>query len=198
MTEKEIGRRAPFAYSGELDPRRLPHTPSPGAREPYNVGTFKCKDGFVSFLPLGPRMWPDFLAMIEKPDLADDPKFNDSPSRSENHAELSAIFQQWLDKHTRNEVFQAGQKAGLPCSPVYYTNEVLKNEHFKSRKFFIDVEDPILGKLQFPGSPFGLANADSRESRPAPRPGQDNQTVLADVLGMSAEEIASLRTQKVI
>ena len=54
----QIGRRAPFAYSGELDLRRQPHTPFFGGREPYAVGTFRCRDGFASFLPLGPRMWP--------------------------------------------------------------------------------------------------------------------------------------------
>ena len=31
-------------------------SPLPGMREPYAVGSFRCKDGYVSFLPLGSRM----------------------------------------------------------------------------------------------------------------------------------------------
>ena len=65
----QIGRRAPFAYNGELDPRREPRTSAAGGREPYAVGTFRCKDGHVSFLPLGPRMWPNIARMIGKTEL---------------------------------------------------------------------------------------------------------------------------------
>ena len=71
----QIGRRAPFAYSGEMDLRVEPRTSAAGGREPYAVGTFRCKDGYVSFLPLGPRMWPNIAQMIGQPELMEDPRF---------------------------------------------------------------------------------------------------------------------------
>ena len=67
----QAGRRAPWIYGNEPDPRKPPRLAAAGMREPYAVGTFHCKDGFVSFLPLGSRMWPQLARMIDRPDLID-------------------------------------------------------------------------------------------------------------------------------
>ena len=113
----QIGRRSPFIYAGEPDPRSQPRTSASGAREPYAVGTFRCKDGYFSFLPLGPRMWPNIAKMINREDLMADPKYNDTIKRSENREKLEAIFQAWVDDKTREEIFQAVQAAGVPRRP---------------------------------------------------------------------------------
>ena len=78
----QIGRRTPFVYSGESDGRRQPRVTAAGGREPYAVGTFRCKDGYVSFLPLGPRMWPNLARMIEQPGLVDDERFATTVDRT--------------------------------------------------------------------------------------------------------------------
>ena len=90
----QIGRRAPYVYSGELDQREYTRIPSGGIRETYAVGSFKCKDGFVSFLPLGERMWPNIAKMIGREDLLDDIKFSTADNRMMNRAELEKIFQE--------------------------------------------------------------------------------------------------------
>ena len=113
----QIGRRAPFAYSGEVDRRTEPRTSSAGGREPYAVGTFRCKDGYVSFLPLGSRMWPNISEMIGQPELQRDPRFSTPEGRTENRHELEEIFQSWLDAHTRMEVFDAAQEGGTAGRP---------------------------------------------------------------------------------
>jgi len=124
----QIGRRAPFAYSGENDLRIEPRTSAAGGREPYAVGTFRCKDGYVSFLPLGPRMWPNIAQMIGQPELREDPRFITTQDRSDNRLELERIFQGWLEQHTRMEVFDAAQKAGIPGGPVLEALEAADNE----------------------------------------------------------------------
>ena len=52
----QIARRGAYAYLGEDDKRVDPRTAA--GSEQYAVGTFRCADGYVNFLPLGPRMWP--------------------------------------------------------------------------------------------------------------------------------------------
>ena len=73
----QIGRRAPFIYSGETDPRTEPRI-LPGIGESYAIGTFRCADGYVSFLPLGARMWPNIARMIGRDDLITHPDYLDS------------------------------------------------------------------------------------------------------------------------
>ena len=188
----QIGRRAPFAYSGEPDLRIEPRTSSAGGREPYAVGTFRCKDGYVSFLPLGPRMWPNIAHMIGMPELMDDPRFLTSDDRSENRAALESIFQNWLDGKTRMEAFDAAQRAGLPGGPVLEALEVADNEHFIARDYFRRMARPEGGELTYTGLPFRLSDAPEFAPSPAPQAGGDTRGVLASVLGMSETEISEL------
>ena len=188
----QIGRRAPFAYSGEDDLRIEPRTSAAGGREPYAVGTFRCKDGYVSFLPLGPRMWPNIAQMIGQPELREDPRFLSTEDRSENRLELEVIFQDWLDQHTRMEVFDAAQKAGIPGGPVLEALEAADNEHFRERDYFQVIEHPEHGTHSYTGLPFRLSEAPISPPSPAPLLGQHSREVLTGLLNMSEQELESL------
>ncbi|MDP6453017.1 MAG: CoA transferase [SAR202 cluster bacterium] len=193
----QIGRRAPFAYNGELDARREPRTSAAGGREPYAVGTFRCKDGHMSFLPLGPRMWPNIARMIGKPELMEDPRFNSPDLRTENRIELEAIFQEWLDRHTRAEVFDATNRAGIPGGPVLTPPDIMADEHFLDRGFFQEIEHPEHGALSYPGVPFGFSDVVETDGSAAPALGEHTVEALQAV-GMSESEVFSLRQAGVI
>ena len=194
----QIGRRAPFIYSGELDPRTQPRVSAAGAREPYAVGTFRCRDGHVSFLPLGPRMWPNIARMIGREDLMYDSRFNDPDKRSFNRKALEDIFQSWLDKRTREEIFIEVQKAGVPGSPILRSDEVMENEQFESRGFFTEVDHPTSGTLKYTGDPFRLTAVPYKKLMPAPTVGQQTNQVLKDHLQLSSEDIASLKEKGIV
>ena len=194
----QIGRRAPFAYNGELDPRREPRTSAAGGREPYAVGTFRCRDGYMSFLPLGPRMWPNIARMIGKPELMEEPRFGSPELRTENRIELEAIFQEWLDRHTRAQAFQAAQDAGIPAGPVLTPPEVVADEHFQERGFFREMEHPEHGTLSYPGLPFGLSDVDETDGRTAPALGEHTVELLSNVLGMDKTEIDPLLQRGIV
>ncbi|MED5428777.1 MAG: CoA transferase [Chloroflexota bacterium] len=194
----QIGRRAPYIYASEPDPRSQPRTSASGAREPYAVGTFKCKDGYFSFLPLGPRMWPNIATMIGREDLMNNSKYDDTIKRSENRKELEAIFQAWLDDKTREEIFQAVQAAGVPGSPILEPEEVHKNEQFIARDFFQDVTHASGQTLRLTGDPFRLSNTSNTSIEPAPALGQNTKQVLQDLLQISKEEIEILTTARII
>ena len=194
----QIGRRAPFAYAGEVDARTEPRTSSAGGREPYAVGTFRCKDGYVSFLPLGSRMWPNIARMIGRPDLMDDPRFRTPRDRTDNRGEMERIFQGWLDERSRAEVFDAAQKAGLPGGPVLEGAEVVENEHFRARCYFQEMVHPEHGPLSYTGLPFILSDAGGSPPSAAPSRGQHNTDVFMGVLGVTENEMASLACRGII
>ena len=194
----QVGRRGPFAYSGETDKRTDPRTSSAGGREPYAVGTFKCRDGYVSFLPLGSRMWPNISEMIGQPELQRDPRFLTSEDRSENRRELEEIFQSWLNAHTRMEVFDAAQRAGLPGGPALHSHETVENEHFRSRGYFQDIAHPVYGQLWHTGLPLILRDLPRVSSSPAPEAGSDSREVLAEFVGLSESEIRELEDSGVV
>ncbi|HIA75991.1 MAG TPA: CoA transferase [Dehalococcoidia bacterium] len=194
----QIGRRAPFIYAGEPDPRSQPRTSASGAREPYAVGTFRCKDGYFSFLPLGPRMWPNIAKMINREDLMVDPKYNDTIKRSENREKLEAIFQAWVDDKTREEIFQAVQAAGVPGSPILRPEEVHKNEQFQERGFFQNVGHPNGQTLRMTGDPFRFSNAPTSSIKAAPKLSQNTNEVLRKLLELSDAQIEMLAMENII
>ena len=194
----QAGRRAPWIYGNEPDPRKPPRLAAAGMREPYAVGSFHCKDGYVSFLPLGSRMWPQLARMIDRPDLIDNPRYRSADDRTERREELEAIFQAWFNDHTRLQIFAAGQREGLPCAPIMESHEALENPHFRDRSYFVDLMHPDAGSLTYTGLPFRLSDTPIAPNTPAPRLGQHNDQIYADLLNITAPELAQLRSKGVV
>ncbi|MCL0028614.1 CoA transferase [Dehalococcoidia bacterium] len=194
----QIFRRGAFAYSGAIDYRLQPHADNLEEPDMLAVGTFRCKDGYMTFRPLGHRMWPNIVAMIGKPELMDDPRFSEPDGRKKHHAELDLIFQEWLDERTRSQVFRAADRAGLPGGPLLTAAELLENGHFKSRNYFQEIDHPEFGSLTYTGLPFKLPGASTNVSKRAPDLGQNTTEVLSDVLGMTNAEISDLRDTGVV
>ena len=194
----QIGRRLPYIYGGETDPRKPPRLTAAGSREPYAVGTFRCNDGFVSFLPLGPRMWPNLTRMIERPDLQEADRYQTTEGRADYREEIEKIFQEWFDRHSRAEIFEAGQSEGLPCAPIQTTGDALENEQFKSRDYFVDLAHPEAGVLTYPGLPFLYSDMPRSEPTPAPTLGQHNTEVYGDLLGLNEQDLAEFRVRGVV
>ena len=192
----QIARRASYAYKGEDDKRVEPRTAA--GSEQYAVGTFRCADGYVNFLPLGPHMWPYIAQMIGQPDLTEDPRFLTPQDRTDNRPELEGILQSWLDEHTRYEIFVAAQNAGLPAAPVLEPAEIMEDEHFKQRGYFQTIDHADFGQLRYPGLPFTLSDAPKSESTPAPKRGQHNHKVLTGLLGLCGEDISELSERGII
>ncbi|MYH97617.1 MAG: 2-methylfumaryl-CoA isomerase, partial [Acidimicrobiia bacterium] len=63
---------------------------------------------------------------------------------------------------------------------------------------FADVEHPETGQYLTPGPPLRFSDDNVDDPGPAPRLGQHTDEVLADVLGMSAAEIASLHDNQIV
>lgn len=194
----QIGRRAPFIYSGELDLREQPRLSSSGTREPYAVGTFQCKDGYMSFLPLGARMWPNIARMIGREDLLSNPLFDDADKRTSNRLELEAIFQSWLNDRTRQEIFEAVQEAGVPGSPILRSDEVMQNKQFLERNYFTLVDHPQQGPIKLTGDPFRLSAVDEKPLKPAPLLGEHTDQVLKKMVGLDDNQITSLREREIV
>ena len=194
----QIALRAPFIYSGLNDERVSPRFMLNNGSEPYAVGTFKCKDGFVSFLPLGPRMWPLVAKLMGQEDLVTDIRFDTPIKRFENRHELEAIFQEWLDTKTRSEIFKKTQEVRLPGAPVLEVKEVLENEQFKSRDFFIPLETEGHGELKYTGDPFKFVGREFQNLTPPPRLGSNTKEILLTDLSMSESDIEELKASNTI
>ena len=141
-----------------------------------------------------PQLWPRLVAMMNRPDLAADPRFVTPAARRENWAVLHPIICGWLDGFkTVEEAVTTLTAARVPASAVLSPAEVMAHPHLAERQAFPEIEHPGRGKVRITAVPF---HVDSRPVKPrggAPyRVGEHTRAVLGDVLGYSKERVEAL------
>src|SRR5262245_31416533 len=96
------------------------------------------------------------------------------------------------------EFFRQGQERGIPVGSINSPEEVLADPHFRERGFPVEVEHAELGRsVTYPGAPYRFTRSPWRIQRRAPRIGEHNSEVYAD-LGLSPDALGALRAQRVI
>jgi len=173
----------PYFYNGEI-PRRI----GDPLRAQFLMGGYACGDGYVAVQGIGrgDSWWPRVFKMMGMPELSSDPRFSNAAAIAKNKAEFDAIWDAWLLRHTRREIFDAAAEARFPMAPVYTAADLFVDPHFVARGIFEELEHPTAGRLRHPAKPFRLHGASERPSRPAPLLGQHQAEVMAELEGAEA------------
>ncbi len=149
---------------------------------------------FVTQFVGGPALWARLLALMDRPELATDPRFATPIARREHWPALREIVGQWLDRFkTADDALEALTAARLPCAPVLTPAEVVAHPHLEARRAFAEVPHPGRGRVTVTATPFHLDGHALAPRGGAPyRAGEDTRHVLGEVLGYSAERIEAL------
>ena len=183
--------RIAYQYTGEIN-KRQPTT------ESFATGVFPCKDGYVTIMG-GSIFFPKLAAMLEMPELLEHPVYADltEQAKPEVGEEFLAILQPWLLERTKREVWEAAQAQNMLSSPVYTTEDILADPHYKERGFWVDIDHPLAGTFKYPGAPFKMSETPWQIQRPAPLLGQHNDEVLGNH-GYGKEDLVKLKQRGVI
>lgn len=185
------------AHFNEDDvPSRTGNRHSGLAQCPYNV--YKAADGYVAIFGVTDDHWHALLDIVGREDLKDDPRFENNVKRAEHMDEVDRIVENWTRERGRDELVETLLAAGVPCGPVNELSEVADDPHLKDRGMINEIDHPSFGDISVPGLPIRLEDSDLPDIEPSPEKGQDNEEVLRDRLGLSADEIESLREDGVI
>lgn len=163
-------------------------------------GPFACSDGWVALIVATERDWARFCDAIERPDLVGQEGVTTSgPERARNmDGDLGKAIEAWFADHTRQEASDKLLAAGLPVGAVQTAEDIFTCEHLAARQLLIDVPDPILGEVRLVGPPAKMSANTTPITRAAPLLGQHSETILAEQLGRTPEQIAELRDAGVI
>ena len=134
-----------------------------------------------------------------RPELAKDPRFIDHVSRGRHQSELDALIGDWTQTLTIDELEALMIAHGVPAGKLYRPQDMLDDPHFQAREAIIDLPHPRWGSVKMQNVFPKLSKTPGSVRRAAPAMiGQDNDSVYADVLGLSAAEIADLKARGVI
>lgn len=184
-----------YDYSGEMG-RRTTAKNYPA----YPFGGFPVKNGYVSIQGGGRAdVWmPRLFEMIGKPELKNDAKFSSLENMAKNRDEFNTWLYTWLAEHTKQEVFDESARVRYPMAPVYNTEELVNNPHYRERGFFIEIEHSSAKKLTCTGAPFKTSHTGFAVRRPAPLLGEHNSEIYHYFLGYSNHDVVILKRSGVI
>lgn len=130
--------------------------------------------------------------LIDCQSLVNDPRFESNGARLGNRDALREALEQAMAKHEGGELADRLIHAGVPCGPVLETGEILSHPHTAHREMVIEI-----GEYKGTGSPVKLSRTPSRYYQKPPQFAEHTEEILSD-LGLSGEEVDSLRATKVI
>jgi formyl-CoA transferase len=162
--------------------------------------TYPCAPGGPNdyvFIFAQPQMWPAFLGVMGRPDLADDPRFATLEARWENREALNALIAEWTRTLSKQEVMRRLGDAGVPCGATQDTGEVLADPHLKAREMIVDLEYGQRGAYKTVGCPIKLSDSPADITRP-PELGEHSAALLAELCDVDEAEAQRLKQQGVI
>ena len=185
-----------YQYNGEIT-RRTPLGEASGSGG-YPAGVYPCEDGFFQITG-GGKYFERVRNTLGNPDeLAGDEWLTPEAQADEEMQGLfEAFFYPWLLDRTKQEAWTQAQASRVLCGPLNTMADYLRDEVFRKRGAFAEVDHPVAGTLTYPGRPFMMEATPWSIRRPAPLLGQHTEEVLTE-LGMSDAEVESLRRDGVI
>jgi crotonobetainyl-CoA:carnitine CoA-transferase CaiB-like acyl-CoA transferase len=163
-----------YIYNGRISERN-----PAGAQGLLPTGIYPAADGWLQ-IATPPPYADRLLATMGNPELAElltDPNWVSNPEVPDL---VEGALYAWLAENTTEEAMSAAQPHHWPVTAVRTPVDVVADDHFRQREFFVEVDHPVAGRVLQPSAPIRFAGADPLR-RPAPLLGQHDAEVRAEV-----------------
>jgi crotonobetainyl-CoA:carnitine CoA-transferase CaiB-like acyl-CoA transferase len=184
-----------YLTSGEL-PARLGNAHATVV--PYQV--FKTADGHIVLAIGNDGQFRKFCDFAGVPVLASDPRFATNPARIRNRSELIPEMTGILAREASAYWIRELERIGVPCGPINDLAEVFADPQVQARGMTIELPHPAAGgkPTRLIANPIKFSDTPISYDRAPPTLGEHTDEVLRELLGLTAPEIADLRTARVI
>lgn len=176
-------------------------TPQPeGSRHP-SIAPFENFDTADKPLMLAignDKIWVTFCETVGREDLLEVEEFKTVSLRRQHYDELIPIVSDILKQRTSREWQTIFNQHGVPNGPINSIDQVVEDEQVRARNMIIEVDHPVAGPLMMPGIPIKLSETPGTIRKAAPMLGEDNEAIYQRFLGLSPEEVAQLKDNKII
>jgi crotonobetainyl-CoA:carnitine CoA-transferase CaiB-like acyl-CoA transferase len=172
--------QVPVRPAGGGHPQIAPYQPFQGAEGDYFI--LAC---------LTDRFWVRLADVLERPELAADPRFATNPDRVRNREELTSTLQEIFRQQPSQYWLEKFDAAGVPSGPINRLEAVFDEPQVVHNQSIISLVHPVHGEYPVPNNPIRMHGTPVRPHGYAPRLGEHSREVLAD-FGLDQEQIDQL------
>lgn len=141
--------------------------------------------------------WGRLVDAMGRPAWATQLRWASARGRLEGVEALDASLAAWTRDRDAEVLMQDLQARGIEAGVVRDFPQLARDPQLAARGHFVRLTHAVLGELAFERSGFRLSETPGGIRRPGPRLGEHTSTILAEVLGLSPEEIADLRAREI-
>jgi crotonobetainyl-CoA:carnitine CoA-transferase CaiB-like acyl-CoA transferase len=167
----------------------------------------KCKDGYTFISGFTDPNWTALCEVINRPDLR--AKFPTIRERlnPENQPKIQHEIEEFTTRYTADEIVQLitdyskrpDKKGTVVAGRLETPREVLEREHWRERRTFIRLEDPLYGEHLVQNSTFKTMSGTPGRIRWLCRPiGADNELIYQKYLGIGRGRLQELREKGIV
>jgi crotonobetainyl-CoA:carnitine CoA-transferase CaiB-like acyl-CoA transferase len=157
---------------------------------PYQA--FETADGWVVIGAANQANWLRFTKAIDRPELADDPRFSDNVERMRHFEELIDTLAPTIRRGTTQSWLHSLERAGVPVAPVLSVGEMHRDPQTIARRMVAEVQHTSLGRIKTLGHPLKFSASEISLGNGAPLLGEHTAEVLLEH-GYTSEDLDRLQ-----
>lgn len=166
---------------------------------PHGVYPCRGQDSWVALAISTDREWQALRRAMGDPEWASDDRFSGVTGRKAFEEELDRRLADWTRNYAPGEVTNMLQDAGVASGPALTVEDVVDDPHLMARGDFESVTHDEVGPYPYYRPlPVKFSKVELKARRGAPCFGQDNESVLVGLLGLSKEDLVELEREQVI
>jgi formyl-CoA transferase len=164
---------------------------------PSNV--FDTKDGKLLLVAANQdTVFKRLATAMQRPDLAEDPRYATHAARGLRQPELDGIINDWTKTVELSVLQDLLEANGVPCGLIYTAPDMLVDPHFKARQAIVDVLHPTLGTLKMQNVAPRLSDTPGAVRHVGPELGEHTDEVLQGILNLDPATLDGWRSKGII
>jgi crotonobetainyl-CoA:carnitine CoA-transferase CaiB-like acyl-CoA transferase len=173
---------------GNFSPLAAPH------------GCYRCKgeDRWCVIAVESEEDWKKFCELTGHSEWASDSRFAHLSARIANCSELDVLGESWTRQYTPHQVMIILQRDGIAAGIVQTAEDLYRDPHLRERGFTYERYVPEVGWLTRAGPSVRLTHGDVVPEEVVRGPGEDNEAVFGELLGLSQSSIRELMAREVL
>lgn len=165
------------------------------------TGLYATKDGDLSITVTSDDQWRRLAKALDAPQLLEDPRFADYHSRTVNVEEAREDIQSLIGRLTLKQALARMEDADVPCAPIRTAEDIINDQHFTERGSLVPLrhaamDQPVDGIGS--GFPVVFSSGPLPEMSGAPTLGMHNEEIYGRLLGLTVEDLKSLKSDGIL